>query len=51
MREYGMITKTGEIIYKVKSENIIDAIKHFSFIKQISAIHLLELFNIEEIKK
>ena len=51
MREYGMITKNGEIIYKVKSENIIEAIKHFAFIKQINAKNLLQLFDIEEIKK
>lgn len=50
MREYGMTTKNGEVIYKVKSENIIEAIKHFAFIKQINVKHLLQLFDIEEIK-
>ena len=51
MREYGMINNNDEIIYKVKSENIMEAVKYFAFIKQMNVKNLLELFKIEEIKK
>ena len=50
MREYGMFGKDGEIIYRVKSENIMEAITHFSFIKQINVEVLLEIFSVKEIK-
>ena len=50
MREYGMFAKDGEVIYKLKSENIMDAIKRFAFIKQMNITTLLELFEVKEIK-
>ncbi len=51
MREYGMFGKDGEVIYRVKSENIMEAIKHFAFIKQMNVDVLLELFAIKEVVK
>lgn len=51
MREYGMFSKDGEVIYRVKSENIMEAIKHFAFIKQMHIDTLLELFEVKEVKK
>ena len=50
MREYGMLTKDGEVIYKLKSENIMDAIKRFAFIKRMNIPTLLEIFEVREIK-
>ena len=49
MREYGIFAKDGEVIYKLKSENIMDATKRFAFIKQMNVTILLELFEIKEI--
>jgi hypothetical protein len=51
MREYAMTSKSGEVIYKIKSDNILEAVKHFALIKQIDAKKLLELFEIKEINK
>lgn len=50
MKEYGIFIKNGEVIYKLKSENIMDATKRFAFIKQMNVTTLLEIFEIKEIK-
>ena len=50
MKEYGIFAKDGEVIYKIKSENIMDATKRFAFIKQMNVTTLLEIFEIKEIK-
>jgi len=45
-----MFAKDGELIYKVKSENIMEAITHFAFLKQMNVDTLLEIFSIKQIK-
>lgn len=49
MKEYGMFTKDGEIIYRIKCENVMDATKQFSFLKQMDAVTLLEIYTIKQI--
>ena len=51
MKEYGMITKDGEIIYRVKCETLAEAISHFTFLKKMDTGSLLEIYDVRQIGK
>jgi len=48
---YGLVSKDGEVIAKVKTDDYFLAVKYFSEIKRIRVDTLLEIFSIKKIIK
>lgn len=49
--EYGLVSKDGEVIAKVKTDDYLLAAKYFSEIKKIRLDSLLEIFSVKKITK
>ena len=50
MKKYGLRTKDGEIINKIDSTNITEAINKFAELKKLEAVDLLKIFIVMECK-
>lgn len=50
MKEYGIYNTQNEVIYKIKTDSMDEAINIFAFMKKMEVDMLLSLFEIKEIK-
>jgi len=48
MEEYHLLTKSNEILKKIKTESLEIAIEMFSKIKKLKPKHLLEIYKVEK---
>jgi hypothetical protein len=50
MKHYGLLTKDGEVINKLRRESIVQAIASFAILKKLSREALLEVYVVAPIK-